>query len=155
MLWSTIKRSRRDSSVGSIFSYTLSSVASISTLHSPFSQLQKSVRLLIPWQNLYTKYGCGSSSLGFTQFGNSLRLSASYHRYWSRYASVIFSSGSISYTGISVENWSRNCSDTSLNTCCVSRYRLICCSVSCGLSKPRSIRPSSSRCSWFIRLLLL
>ena len=49
----------------------------------------------MPWHHLYTSSGGGSVSAGLIQFGNRWRLSASYHRYWSRYASVIFSSGSI------------------------------------------------------------
>lgn len=54
---------------------------------------------LLPWHHLYTSKGGGSVSEGFTHGGNSLLLSASYHKYWSKYASVIFSNGSTSYTG--------------------------------------------------------
>ena len=37
-----------------------------------------------PWHHLYTSRGGGSVSAGLIHGGNSRRLSASYHRYWSR-----------------------------------------------------------------------
>ena len=95
-----MSRSRRLSSVISIFSYTLSRRVSSMTLHSPSSTDQTLERLLMPCAHLYVSKGGTSESDGLIQAGKRRRWSAWYHRYWSRYASVIFSMGSMSYTGL-------------------------------------------------------
>ena len=144
-----MSRIKRLSMVRSIFSNTRSNLVCSITTHDPSFVSHTSVRLFMPWHHLYTNKGGGSVSAGLIQFGNKCRLSDSYQMYWSRYASVIFSSGSISYTGMRCEYRSMNSMPTSLNARCVSRCRLMRDSASCGLSNACSIKPSSSRWLWF------
>ena len=64
----------RLSKVKSIFSDTLLSFVSSRTLHSPPDVFHTSVKLLIPWDHLYTNNDGISLSLGFIQLGNNCLL---------------------------------------------------------------------------------